>query len=191
MRFIIPPGNLAETSYSHLFHNNNNKESSSSSSSTSVAAQALKALNIVPSENKNDQQQQTENNEGDNNQQPPAPKGLVGQLNAAEMSDEEITQALSILPKYADLASSRLRHAAGLRAHARHNYGAASAIHRAAIWNLKQHVYKCGLSDNLPELEQMSLQELRERYGETEQVKKFLTKWRDSFTIDVDKLYDE
>ena len=60
------------------------------------------------------------------------------------------------------------RHAAGLKAHARHNYGAASALHRLAINNLRQHIYKCGLSDDLPELEEMSLSELRERYGATE-----------------------
>lgn len=129
-------------------------------------------------------------------------KAIRGKLNAADLTDEEITTCLAALPRYADLATARLSHTNSLRALAKQNYGSANAVHRNAIRNLKEHIRRCGLLESESnrssgdggrltpqDLEAMSLAEVRDRFGGTPEVRQFLRNWKNGFVIDVDQLY--
>lgn len=201
MRFIIPPGDLSEVRLHHtimkqrLSRRGVRQDGPASSKSLPLQALAACGINahsdaIAESGGKNSKSETTQS------------KSTRGKLNAAELNDDEIARCLAVLPKYADLATSTLSHTASLRSLARQNYGSATAVHRQEIRNLKTFIYRSGLLDRMNsaeadarnrigfrQLDEMSLSEVRRRFGHLPEVKIFLKNWAKGFVIDVDQLY--
>ncbi len=109
-----------------------------------------------------------------------------GTINAADLTDEEVTRCLRVLPHYVDLASSEHATAASIRNRARSRLFSSVSVRRNALRDLRKLLVQRGFVANAAEADALSLAEIRARFGREPAVRDFVLRFHRMFVTCVD-----
>lgn len=151
----------------------------------SISAMALKACGVSSSLNP---ELTANNNSASKKEGQDGGKAPAAGINAADLTDEEVTRCLQVLPHYANLAATDLSAASAARSLARGRLGTSVSARRNAIRDLRWLLFSNGWVASEQEAQQMSLSEMRDRFGDRPEVVAFVRKFLRTFTLDVDQV---
>jgi hypothetical protein len=171
-RFVIPPGETSASVFEHALGRQSQarRRRRNSVSARAVRACGLEADSASPAPSVGDASGGA------------ALATLAGEINVRDLSDEQVSRCLEVLPRYADLATAAVSEAGSLRSLARSRRRHATQLRREAVANLRLHISARGLCSH-DEAQALPFAELGARFGDTPEVRTFLRRWRDAFVV--------
>jgi hypothetical protein len=180
LRFITPPGDTPSVLVSTV----------AARRRPSVASLALKACGISSASASLGAELNQQNGDDDSSSSSSAAAASARKgpgLNAADLTDEEVTRCLQVLPHFVDRATAEFNSAASVRALTRVRLNQALSARRRAVRELRLALVSSRLVATEAEAQALELPEIYERFGETEAVRSVVRRFRDTFLVDAEK----